>query len=338
MNSMWAAALFAGVDFKRGRLFETSDPGLGRELVGGIFSAHLLEVTQHEKHLHLIMDHFSVGNFSLSRLTWNTPVRVDPGWLPDYYLMSIPLKGTAEFRHGNSVFSIRPGDIAIAGGGQRFYFTASPEYDQLVIRLDRRAVDDAWLTLTGRSATGPIIFFGKVFYGDKASQALRPVLTLIADYIKGEWTGVSTEYFLPRLQEMLLLSLLANQPHSDRPSDSDLRLSNHRPQLIKIQDYLMERLEIATSVSDISTATNVPVRTIQWIFKKEIGVGPMEWLREQRLLALKCHLVSDQSNPPKITELACRFHFTHLGDFSGYYRRLFGESPSETRKRAHREN
>lgn len=332
VKTSWAKALFAGINFKSGRLFDTPDLDEGHRLLSETFSDHRLRIIEAGHPLRIVLDHIPLGSFSLNRLRWHAPVHVDPDCLENYYLICIPVSGHNEFRHGNTVFNIAPGDLAIAGGGERFYFTTSTDYDQVVIYLERGYVDQAWTSLTGMPLKEPIVFLGKISNGDKAWRALCPILMSIAEYARGEWDTSHAKYLPDRLREMLILSLLTNQPHSHHPADTPAT-SGHRPQLQKFQGALLERLEEPTSLTQLSLVTGTPIRTIQWIFKKEIGMGPMQWLREQRLFAIHQKLLDQQGNVPRITELALRFQLTHLGEFARHYRKYFGETPSETAKR-----
>ena len=332
VKTSWAKALFAGINFKGGRLFDTLDLDEGHRLLSETFSDHRLRIVESGHPLRIVLDHIPLGSFSLNRLRWHAPVHVDPDYLENYYLICIPTSGHNEFRHANTVFNIAPGDLAIAGGGERFYFTTSTDYEQVVIYIERRYVDQAWTSLTGMPPKDPIVFLGKISNGDKAWRALCPILMSIAEYARGEWDVSHVKYLPDRLREMLVLSLLTNQPHSHHPVDTPAT-SGHRPQLQKFQEFLLDRLEEPTSLTQLSIATGTPIRTIQWVFKKEIGMGPMQWLREQRLFAIHQKLLDQHRDPPRITELALRFQLTHLGEFARYYRKYFGETPRATAKR-----
>jgi len=56
----------------------------------------------------------------------------------------------------------------------------------------------------------------------------------------------------------------------------------------------------------------------------------MQWLRRERLHAVRAALLADPAPRPSVTQTALRFGFTHLGEFARAYRRAFGEAPSET--------
>lgn len=90
------------------------------------------------------MDHLPIGALSLSRLTWQACVAIDPGSLEGYYLLCLPTRGQIEYRHGDGVHQASPGQLAIVGGSERFHFTASADYEQITVRVDRAAVDAAW--------------------------------------------------------------------------------------------------------------------------------------------------------------------------------------------------
>jgi AraC-like DNA-binding protein len=56
----------------------------------------------------------------------------------------------------------------------------------------------------------------------------------------------------------------------------------------------------------------------------------MQWLRAQRLHAVRAVLMAGGDGMTRVTDAAFRFGFTHLGEFSQQYRRTFDETPSQT--------
>jgi AraC-like DNA-binding protein len=59
-------------------------------------------------------------------------------------------------------------------------------------------------------------------------------------------------------------------------------------------------------------------------------LGPLQWLREQRLHRVRETLLSGDDESQSVTATALRFGFTHQGEFSKAYRRAFGETASRT--------
>jgi AraC-like DNA-binding protein len=323
------SAVFAGIDFDRGRLFETRDADEAQALSGRVFSPHRLQLVGRQQHLHMRMDHLPVGPLSLSRLTWQAAVAVDPGQLEDYYLMCLPTKGRIEYCHGPGNHQALAGHLVIVGGAQRFHFSTSADYEQIVIRLDRSAVDGAWSALAGDALSRPICFRSEVSMHGPTWRALEPVLRLIADSARGDLADASLRYLNARLQDVLLTTLLLHQPHSQMQH----RLPRTRATpacLKKAKAYMLERLDQPLTLMAVAQAVGVPARTLQLAFQVSDDMGPMQWLRAQRLRAVRAVLMAGGDGTTRVTDAAFRFGFTHLGEFSQQYRRTFDETPSQT--------
>ena len=59
----------------------------------------------------------------------------------------------------------------------------------------------------------------------------------------------------------------------------------------------------------------------------------MQFVRHQRLKAIHGELLAAEYNKIKVTDIAMKYGFYNLGQFSGEYNRAFGEKPSETLRR-----
>lgn len=75
-------------------------------------------------------------------------------------------------------------------------------------------------------------------------------------------------------------------------------------------------------------------RVIQYTFKELFGVGPRAWFEIMKLNEARRELAATTVAPSTIADVALRWGFTHLGRFSRDYRRLFGETPSQTLRAA----
>jgi transcriptional regulator GlxA family with amidase domain len=87
------------------------------------------------------------------------------------------------------------------------------------------------------------------------------------------------------------------------------------------------------SVSELARSTGVSPRTLHDGFRKHRGASPMRFLRDQKLESVRSELLSPSSQT-SVTDCALKWGFNHLGRFSAYYLKRFGEKPSDTLRRA----
>ena len=74
-------------------------------------------------------------------------------------------------------------------------------------------------------------------------------------------------------------------------------------------------------------------RSIELAFKASVGMGPMQYWRLLRLHNVRRKLLQFESNSQTIGDIAAEEGFWDQSKFGRYYLRVFGERPSDTRKR-----
>ncbi len=135
---------------------------------------------------------------------------------------------------------------------------------------------------------------------------------------------------LAMLQHSLLLPFLigvvaANDPSSRRVAQPGASLVR------KVEDLIEE--QPAQSVIDICHGLGVSLRTLQRVFHESLGIGPTRYLAVRRLASARSALLAADPDETTVTAVALDHGFWELGRFAGYYRQMFGESPSETLRR-----
>ena len=98
---------------------------------------------------------------------------------------------------------------------------------------------------------------------------------------------------------------------------------------------LADRLQDSWSVERLASAVGLSCRTLHRVVQRELGVSPMVLLRRVRLAQARADLEAPGRNT-SVTNVAYDCGFSHLGRFAQEYARRFGESPSETLRRARR--
>jgi AraC family ethanolamine operon transcriptional activator len=86
----------------------------------------------------------------------------------------------------------------------------------------------------------------------------------------------------------------------------------------------------AVQVDDICQALNISRRTLYRAFHDLLDASPKAYLRLKNMSAARARLLDAGNQPTTVTQVALDHGFWELGRFSGAYRAMFGEAPSET--------
>lgn len=138
--------------------------------------------------------------------------------------------------------------------------------------------------------------------------------------------------FLPQLEKVLLTELLTHQPHNySSYLNSDNRLPDQQ-HINLARDFMQANLQNPISLGDIVQATGVSARSLQRAFARHYDCTPTQLLTELRLEAIHQDLKFG-NYLGNIKDLMIKYQFSHSGRCSQLYKKRFGESPSQTRKR-----
>lgn len=95
---------------------------------------------------------------------------------------------------------------------------------------------------------------------------------------------------------------------------------------------MIANLKSDFTVDQISQSLGVSHRVLNYAFQDNIGVSPYQYLLTEKLHAVRRKLKSSDAS---VTEACFDYGFLTPSRFTRQYKRLFGELPSETRKRRH---
>jgi AraC family transcriptional regulator, ethanolamine operon transcriptional activator len=101
----------------------------------------------------------------------------------------------------------------------------------------------------------------------------------------------------------------------------------------RAREYIHHGLADGLSIVDLCKETSVSRRSLECVFQSVIGIGPVNYIRILQLNLIRRDLMSDTSAGESIGVIAARHGVWHWSRFSQYYGMLFGELPSETRRR-----
>ncbi|AWO93575.1 MULTISPECIES: AraC family transcriptional regulator [Bradyrhizobium] len=313
----------------------TDDVDEAAEQIGRIFCPHDLKPAQARaagfsaRHNCAAFD-----GFSINYVTYGGSVSIDPGCLERFFLLQVPLTGTARIRAGAGDFDAVPDRTASLLSPTIPTRMMWSDCAQVILLLDRRVVEQRAAALSGRVAS--TVEFDPVIDLDAPSgRALRTSLgglMTLAERLgpSGRLSPVATADW----REALLDHLLNGQRHG--LSDAIRTFSGQAerlPRALRVaRDRLADNAGEPLDLAQLACAAGIGIRALQLGFRRHFGVSISEMLLDMRLAGLHARLA--QAPPDaSITEIAFDLGFTHLGRMAGAYREKFGETPSATLRR-----
>ena len=118
---------------------------------------------------------------------------------------------------------------------------------------------------------------------------------------------------------------------------SFLTIDGYKPKsenniLKEARGLLEQNLESELKLSDTAKYLGVSQRTLEYTFKQNLGMTPKNYLQTLRLYAIRDELKHADPRATKVSDIALKYSFFHMGHFSLEYKKFFGESPLETLK------
>ncbi|MGA9865241.1 MAG: helix-turn-helix domain-containing protein [Acetobacteraceae bacterium] len=117
--------------------------------------------------------------------------------------------------------------------------------------------------------------------------------------------------------------------------DDRAAVRRHETIMRRLRTMLQETDEEGIFLPDLCASMGVSARTLRACCHEYLGMGPQRFLMLRRMHRTR-RALQNAHPAATVTEIAMSFGFWELGRFAIEYRRLFGESPSVTLRRARR--
>jgi AraC-like DNA-binding protein len=272
--------------------------------------------------------------FSINCVSYGGSVTIDPGCLDRFFLVQIPLSGTADVRTGGAAIQTAPGRMASLLSPTMPTRMTWSDCAQMILLLDRRLVEQRAAALSGR-ASGAVEFAPALDLatpgGRELSTRLAALMALaerlgpagrLSPLAAGDW------------RETLLDLLLHGQKH--QLSEAIRTFSGRAERLPRAlrtaRDWIDANACMPLDLAELAGVSGLGIRALQLGFRRHFGMSISEMLLDLRLAELHARLLRAEPDA-SITEIAFDLGFTHLGRMAGAYRGKFGETPSATLRR-----
>ena len=114
---------------------------------------------------------------------------------------------------------------------------------------------------------------------------------------------------------------------------TDHRLSNRHKIVRRTREYILDRIDEPLQISAVCRDLGVSRRALQYSFQDVLNINPAAFVRMLRLNGARRDLV-ETSTALQVKDVIDRWGFWHPSRFSGEYKQMFDELPSETLRRS----
>lgn len=324
----------------RNRVFQSYSPVASHAQLSREFSPH--DLLWRRGNVDTALFSASVRRTSLFVLRYGPEVEIRPEPFKDFALVQMPLRGAVDIECDGMSLTVAQGAAAVIAPRRSIQLVWQQGCEQLILKVPHALLRQVSCQLCSRSHCPT---------GEAGCNApIEPVFALDARLL-GQWQALVQQLlrcsaapedaalhpvWLDQFEQAVALFLLAHQPSAlpydtNDGDDEAIELSSSRAaqrKLEAIEAYMRQRLFAPISLADLAKAAGVSARTLNILCHRHRGEAPMTLLRNMRLEGARAKLLSDPA--ASVTDVALEYGFGHLGRFSAYYRKRFGELPRQT--------
>ena len=264
-----------------------------------------------------------MDNILLTREHWTKRISANGLSPPGFIAFAAPCAGPKFSFCGSTITADR---LAYAFDGQEIDFVTPEKDDHWVMLLPTKLIEN----YLGEELVASICTDTRVLLGDPQliSQLTAQVLQTMA-VLQPTDASTRNPLLLDALEEQLLAAvarvllngngMLINQEKATK------RFLAYRQ-----ARYLIEANECHYSIEELTETLGVSRRSLEAGFREELALSPQAFSRHIRLNRVRRALLHASLGKLKVTTALQSNGFSELGRASGYYSKLFGESPSDT--------
>lgn len=271
---------------------------------------------------------------SLAHLDFHVGIAIDVPATGDHYTVHMPTNGQALCKYNGTIIQVATYQGIVANPGTNLHLELGDDTPQILVRIERDALERQLSRMLGRSIDQPVCF--DPLFDLTTDEAVRwhGAIQLLSSEVMTSRSLIQQGLGGGPIEDLIISSLLFVQ-HSNVRDDlaRAARRLGRRSVRLSI-DFIERNLSQPISLHDIAHNTHMSARSIQQGFREELGTTPMAYVRERRLERVRAELADAVPNDGvTVTDIAERWGFSHLGNFAVTYRKRFGESPSQTLRR-----
>jgi AraC-like DNA-binding protein len=270
-------------------------------------------------------------NVSITRMYYDTDVRLELDRQRQFYAIQIPITGNAVVRSGAHRVRACPGRGSVTAPAQPWSILWSADCEQWVVRIDTAPLLLHLSDLLGRPLPRPLTFDPVLDLTSGRGRTLYDNLVFMATQLnRTNSMFTDSVVAVANLEQSLMTGvLLAAESNYRSLLDAPGAATSSRV-VNEVVALIESHPEAPRTITELAREQGVSVRSLERAFRRDLGATPSAYLRQVRLRRAREVLLASSTDAVTVGQIARRLGFVHPGRFAVQYRRTFGETPSET--------
>lgn len=251
------------------------------------------------------------------------------------YSVSLPLTGQQELAaHGRLWLSDQDRGLVLSPH-ERQDLTIMGNCRKIIVAIPGQALRQVLEGLLQRPLGAPLTFEPQMNAADGDQAAWWRMVKFLLTEMGHATPLLNHQQMVGNLEQALIKGLLLCQPHNYSQALAGAMGPSCPHYLLRAKQFIHDHAREDIALEDIERAAGVSRYKLFEGFRQHFGHAPMAYLKWHRLEAVRRDILSDSSER-NVSSIAMNWGFSHLGRFSNDYKQRFGETPSQTLKRAAR--
>lgn len=218
-------------------------------------------------------------------------------------------------------------------GGCTLDFRTPRQHEILVAVVNEEALIDYAIQVEHLDLTAQQSACGVINADPARAAKLRSFLSSVLASVRATPQMLVHEELRKALEHAVFSALLGVVAFvSDEPAPPSGRARQNIVE--RARGYIREHIAEPISVEDLCINLQVSRRTLQYSFQDVLNLNPVKFLRAMRLNGVRRALKNAAPDRNTVADVAASWGLWHLSHFSAEYKKMFGELPSETLRRA----
>lgn len=226
----------------------------------------------------------------------------------------------------------KPGDLLFWGKESEQYQRTDAAIRWGTMSLEPKKLTQAALALLGYEVSAPVETL-VLRPSEKAMGRLTALHQMVGALAKSAPQVVAHAQVANAIEHAMIHAMLL-AIDTGQKKELGLGLRNRRAILQGLEDFIAENVGRPLYLMDLCVALRTSERTLRRAFQEQLGISPNRYLWYRRMYLTNRALQLSSPAHTSVTLIAMEHGFWELGRFAAEYRRLFGEMPSTTLRKA----